>query len=133
MILKWLFLSIHSKRQIATLSRPEQNCAEVQKDTGYPLDGVLYACCGQVLFVGTKAGEGRAKAAAEKAKKYVTELLIGGMPTNVSTVNQQVKKLKDLERRMDSGDLEKRYNKFERSVSAKKSQNSMLNTVVLKI
>ena len=35
------------------------------------------------------------------------------MLTNVATTNAQVKKLKDLERRMASGDLEKRYNKLE--------------------
>ena len=35
------------------------------------------------------------------------------MLTNVATVNQQVKKLKDLEKRMESGDLEKRYSKLE--------------------
>ena len=44
---------------------------------------------------------------------YVTERWIGGMLTNVATTNAQVKKLKDLERRMASGDLEKRYNKLE--------------------
>jgi small subunit ribosomal protein S2 len=33
--------------------------------------------------------------------------------TNISTVTQQIKKLKDLESRMASGDLEKRYNKLE--------------------
>ena len=35
------------------------------------------------------------------------------MLTNVTTVTAQIKKLKDLERRMASGDLEKRYNKLE--------------------
>jgi small subunit ribosomal protein S2 len=35
------------------------------------------------------------------------------MLTNVSTINTQLKKLRDLEKRMDSGDLEKRYNKLE--------------------
>jgi small subunit ribosomal protein S2 len=35
------------------------------------------------------------------------------MLTNVDTVTQQIKKLKDLEKRMASGDLEKRYNKLE--------------------
>jgi small subunit ribosomal protein S2 len=44
---------------------------------------------------------------------YVTERWIGGMLTNVATVTAQIKKLKDLERRMASGDLEKRYNKLE--------------------
>jgi small subunit ribosomal protein S2 len=44
---------------------------------------------------------------------YVTERWIGGMLTNVLTITSQIKKLHDLEKRMASGDLEKRYNKLE--------------------
>jgi small subunit ribosomal protein S2 len=68
-----------------------------------------------VLFVGTKKqAKEIVKTAAEKAgQPYVTERWIGGMLTNVTTVTAQIKKLKDLERRMASGDLEKRYNKLE--------------------
>lgn len=68
-----------------------------------------------VLFVGTKKqAKELVKAAAEKAgQPYVTERWIGGMLTNVATMNAQIKKLRDLERRMASGDLEKRYNKLE--------------------
>ena len=54
------------------------------------------------------------KEAAESVNQpYVTERWIGGMLTNVSTITRQLKKLKNLERRMASGDLEKRYNKLE--------------------
>lgn len=69
----------------------------------------------QILFVGTKKQvKGIVTDAAQSVKQpYVTERWIGGMLTNVATVNQQIKKLKDLERRMESGDLEKRYNKLE--------------------
>jgi small subunit ribosomal protein S2 len=69
----------------------------------------------QVLFVGTKKqAKDLVKTAAENAHQpYVTERWIGGMLTNVATVTQQIKKLKDLEKRMASGDLEKRYNKLE--------------------
>ena len=35
------------------------------------------------------------------------------MLTNSATVNQQIKKLKTLEKRMDSGELSKRYSKLE--------------------
>lgn len=68
-----------------------------------------------VLFVGTKKqAKDITKAAAEKVNQpFVTERWIGGMLTNAATVAQQVKKLKNLEKRMDSGDLEKRYNKLE--------------------
>ena len=44
---------------------------------------------------------------------YVTERWVGGTLTNVETVNRQIKKLKDLERRMKSGELEARYSKLE--------------------
>lgn len=69
----------------------------------------------QVLFVGTKKqAKDIVKATAESINQpYVTERWIGGMLTNVATINAQVKKLKDLERRMASGELEKRYNKLE--------------------
>lgn len=69
----------------------------------------------QILFVGTKKqAKDIVKEAAEKAgQPFVTERWIGGMLTNVATVTTQIKKLKDLERRMDSGDLEKRYSKLE--------------------
>lgn len=68
-----------------------------------------------VLFVGTKKhAKEIVKAAAERAgQPYVVERWVGGMLTNVETINQQVRKLKDLERRMQNGDLEKRYNKLE--------------------
>ena len=67
------------------------------------------------LFVGTKKqAKDIVKAAAEKVNQpYVTERWVGGMLTNVATMNQQMKKLRDLEKRMDSGDLEKRYSKLE--------------------
>ena len=48
------------------------------------------------------------------------------MLTNVATVTAQIKKLKDLERRMASGDLEKRYNKLE--VQRFQEEIDLLNT-----
>lgn len=69
----------------------------------------------KVLFVGTKKQhKDIVRAAADKAgQPYVTERWIGGMLTNVLTITSQIKKLHDLETRMASGDLEKRYNKLE--------------------
>ena len=68
-----------------------------------------------VLFVGTKKqARDLVQATAESVSQpYVTERWIGGMLTNGATINAQIKKLKDLEKRMASGDLEKRYNKLE--------------------
>ena len=69
----------------------------------------------KVLFVDTqKQSKELVKAAAESVKMpYVTERWVGGTLTNVETVNRQIKKLKDLERRMESGELASRYNKLE--------------------
>lgn len=68
-----------------------------------------------VLFVGTKKQtKDVVRAAAEAINQpFVVERWVGGMLTNVTTMTQQIKKLKNLEKRMASGDLEKRYNKLE--------------------
>jgi small subunit ribosomal protein S2 len=104
---------IHSKRQdshIIDLTKTVEGL-----DAALPFLTSVAASGKQILFVGTKKQAKEAvKAAAEKAgQPYVTERWIGGMLTNVATINQQVKKLKDLERRMESGELEKRYSKLE--------------------
>jgi small subunit ribosomal protein S2 len=69
----------------------------------------------QVLFVGTKRqAKDILKAAAEEAKMpFVTERWMGGMLTNVKTISERVKRLKNLETRMASGELASRYNKLE--------------------
>jgi small subunit ribosomal protein S2 len=104
---------IHSKRQdshIIDLTKTVE-----QLDVALPFITKVAASGKQVLFVGTKKqAKAAVKAAAEQAgQPFVTERWIGGMLTNVATVTAQIKKLKDLERRMASGDLEKRYNKLE--------------------
>jgi small subunit ribosomal protein S2 len=104
---------IHSKRQ-------ESHIIDLVKtveglDAALPFITKVAASGKQVLFVGTKKqAKDAVKAAAEKAgQPYVTERWIGGMLTNVATITAQLKKLRDLEKRMASGDLEKRYNKLE--------------------
>ncbi|MEP6710600.1 MAG: 30S ribosomal protein S2 [Candidatus Saccharibacteria bacterium] len=104
---------IHSKRQ-------ESHIIDLVKtveglDAALPFITKTVASGKQVLFVGTKKqAKDIVRAAAEKVNQpFVTERWVGGMLTNVSTVSQQLKKLTDLEKRMDSGDLEKRYNKLE--------------------
>lgn len=69
----------------------------------------------KILFVGTKKQMKQiVKEAAEATEMpYVTVRWVGGTLTNVETVNRQIKKLKDLERRMASGELENRYSKLE--------------------
>ena len=69
----------------------------------------------KILFVGTKKQlSDIVKTAADSVDMpYVTVRWVGGTLTNVDTVNRQIKKLKDLERRMASGELENRYSKLE--------------------
>lgn len=104
---------IHSKRQeshIIDLTKTVEGL-----DKALPFLTQVAASGKQVLFVGTKKqAKDIVREAAEKVNQpYVTERWVGGMLTNVSTVTQQIKKLKDLEKRMATGDLEKRYNKLE--------------------
>jgi small subunit ribosomal protein S2 len=104
---------IHSKRQdshIIDLTKTVEGL-----DKALPFLTKVAGSGKQILFVGTKKqAKDIVKAAAEAAgQPYVTERWIGGMLTNVNTISAQIKKLKDLERRMASGDLEKRYNKLE--------------------
>ncbi len=69
----------------------------------------------KVLFVGTKKQlkDATREIAESVNQPYVTERWVGGMLTNSGTINQQIKKLKNLEKRMTSGELEKRYSKLE--------------------
>ena len=82
----------------------------------------------KVLFVDTqKQSKNLVKAGAESVNMpYVTERWVGGTLTNVETVNRQIKKLKDLERRMESGELKNRYNKLE--VQRFQEEIDLLNT-----
>lgn len=104
---------IHSKRQ-------ESHIIDLVKtveglDKALPFLTQVAGSGKQVLFVGTKKqAKDIVKSAAESVNQpFVTERWLGGILTNVATVTQQIKKLKDLEKRMDNGDLEKRYNKLE--------------------
>lgn len=104
---------IHSKRQethIIDLVKTAEGL-----EAALPFITKTVASGKKVLFVGTKKQhKDIVKAAAEKSgQPYVTERWIGGMLTNILTITSQIKKLHDLERRMASGDLEKRYNKLE--------------------
>ncbi len=69
----------------------------------------------QVLIVGTKRqAKDIAKKTAEEVKMpYVSERWLGGMLTNQKTMSGRVKHLKDLEAKMESGQLASRYNKLE--------------------
>lgn len=104
---------IHSKRQdshIIDLTKTVEGL-----EVALPFLTRIAANGKQILFVGTKKHtKDIVRATAEAlGQPYMTNRWMGGTLTNVATVNQQIKKLKDLEKRMTSGDLEKRYSKLE--------------------
>lgn len=104
---------IHSKRQ-------ESHIIDLVK-TVEGLEAVLpfitktVAGGKKILFVGTKKqAKDVVRAAAIEAKQpFVVERWVGGTLTNGKTVGAQVKHMQQLENRMASGDLEKRFNKLE--------------------
>lgn len=69
----------------------------------------------QILFVGTKRqAKDIIKTAAESVSQpFVVNRWMGGMLTNTATINTRVKKLKDLETKMATGELAAKYNKLE--------------------
>jgi len=69
----------------------------------------------QVLLVSTKRQtQDIVKELAESVNQpYVTERWLGGMLTNYPTINGRVKRLKDLEAKMASGELAGKYSKLE--------------------
>lgn len=105
--------NIHSKRGDSHIINLEKTVAAF--DEVLPVVTKTVAAGKKVLFVGTKkqAKDAVRTAAEACGQPYVTERWIGGMLTNVDTMTAQIRKLRDLEKRMASGDLEKRYNKLE--------------------
>ena len=69
----------------------------------------------QILFVGTKrqAKDIIKQAAESVSQPYVVNRWMGGMLTNTNTINTRVKKLKELETKMATGELAAKYNKLE--------------------
>ncbi|NTW61805.1 30S ribosomal protein S2 [Candidatus Saccharibacteria bacterium] len=104
---------IHSKRQDSHIINLEKTVEGL--NVALPFLTRLAGNGKQILFVGTKkhTKDIIREAAIAANQPYMTERWLGGTLTNVATVTQQIKKLKDLEKRMASGDLEKRYSKLE--------------------
>ncbi|MBR0431145.1 30S ribosomal protein S2 [Candidatus Saccharibacteria bacterium] len=104
---------IHSKRQDAHIINLEKTVEGLEK--ALPKVTEIVKGGKKILFVGTKKQmKDLVREMAESVEMpYVTVRWVGGTLTNVETVNRQIKKLKDLERRMASGELENRYSKLE--------------------
>ncbi len=117
---------IHSKRQDSHIIDLTKTVEALDK--ALPELTKIVSGGKKVLFVGTKKqAKDIVKETAERVSQpYVTERWIGGMLTNSQTISQQIKKLKNLEKRMASGDLEKRYSKLE--VQRYQEEIDLLNT-----
>lgn len=104
---------IHSKRNgthvidlTQTVSALEAALAFVEKVAG---EGK------QILLVGTKrqAHDIIKETAEATGQPFVVERWLGGMLTNRNTIGGRIKHLKDLESKMESGELASKYNKLE--------------------
>ena len=104
---------IHSRKNGAHIINLEKTVESLEK--ALPRVGEIVKSGKKIMFVGTKKQmKAVVKEAAESVNMpYVTERWVGGTLTNCETVNRQIKKVKDLERRMASGELENRYSKLE--------------------
>ena len=104
---------IHSKREGAHIINLEKTVEGLEK--ALPVVTDLAKNGKKILFVGTKKQlKDLVKESAEAAEMpYVTVRWVGGTLTNVETVNRQIRKLKDLEKKMATGELESRYSKLE--------------------
>lgn len=117
---------IHSKRQDTHIINLEKTVESLEK--ALPELTKIAASGKKILFVGTKKQlKEIVKSAADSVKMpYVTVRWVGGTLTNVETVNRQIKKLKNLERKMVSGEFEKRYSKLE--IQRFQEEIDLLNT-----
>lgn len=117
---------IHSKRQDTHIINLEKTVAGLEE--ALALTKKIAKDGKKILFVGTKKQlKAIVKEAAESIDMpYVTERWVGGTLTNVETVNRQIKKVKDLEHRMKTGELEARYSKLE--VQRFQEEIAVLNT-----
>lgn len=104
---------IHSKRNGSHIIDLTQTVSEMEKALDFIADTVAQGK--QVLLVATKhQAQDLVKELAESVgQPYVTERWLGGMLTNWQTISGRVKHLKDLEAKMESGELANKYSKLE--------------------
>jgi len=104
---------IHSKRGGSHIIDLTKTVAATQDACNFMED--ITSKGKQVLFVGTKRqAHDTVKAAAEATSMpYVVERWLGGMLTNRNTIGGRIKHLKDLETKMENGQLAAKFNKLE--------------------
>lgn len=91
----------------------EQTAVKLQEAFDFVVD--LVSRGGTVMFLGTKkqAAESVKKMAEEAKTPYMTHRWLGGTFTNFETITRQIKRLREIEEQMNSGEIEK-YTKYER-------------------
>jgi small subunit ribosomal protein S2 len=104
---------IHSKRGGSHVIDLTQTVAALEDALAFVEKSVAEGK--QVLMVGTKrqAHDIVKEAAEATGQPYVVERWLGGMLTNRNTIGGRIKHLKDLESRMENGQLAAKYNKLE--------------------
>jgi small subunit ribosomal protein S2 len=118
--------NIHSKRGDTHIINLERTVEAFEE--ALPALSEIVASGKSVLIVGTKKQlSDVVKNAAESIEQpYVIDRWIGGTLTNSETINKQIRKLTDLEKRMESGELARKYNKLE--VQRFQEEIDILNT-----
>jgi small subunit ribosomal protein S2 len=104
---------IHSVRNGGHVIDLNKTVENLEKALAYIEDTVSQGK--QVLLVGTKkqAHDILKDLADKTSMPYVVERWLGGMLTNSATIGDRIKHLKDLEVRMESGQLASKYSKLE--------------------
>jgi small subunit ribosomal protein S2 len=104
---------IHSKRGGSHIIDLTYTVSKMEEALDFIADTV--ASGKQVLLVGTKrqAQDVIRELAESVGQPYVTERWLGGMLTNWTTISGRVKRLKELEEKMASGELANKYSKLE--------------------
>jgi small subunit ribosomal protein S2 len=104
---------IHSKREGSHIIDLTKTVESLEPALGFIRDTA--AAGKQILVVSTKrqAKDKVKEVAVATGMPFVTERWLGGMLTNQATIGSRIKRLKDLESRMISGELEARYSKLE--------------------
>jgi small subunit ribosomal protein S2 len=112
--------TLDTKQVVGTLKWRRTFTANVKKtveglEVALPFLTKVAASGKPILFVATKKHTKDAVKAVAVAlnQPYMINRWLGGTLTNIATVSAQIKKLKDLEKKMASGELEQKYNKLE--------------------